>query len=72
MMTVVIGQRDAVSRELAEVNALTQYVHARTNLQQLTATILKDYNVDLGEAQNGEVKREPDLIPAVAGPRQER
>ncbi len=72
MMTVVIGQRDDVSRELAEVNALTQYVHARTNLQQLTATILKDYNVDLGEARNGEVKREPDLIPAVAGPRQER
>lgn len=73
IMTVVIGQRDAVARELAENNALLQYVHARTNLQQLTATILQDYNVDVGEARSGQVNREPDLIPArILQPARER
>jgi outer membrane protein len=65
MMTVVIGQRDTVARELSEVSALSQYLHARTNMQQLTATILNEYGVDLEEAQTGTVKREPDMIPAV-------
>ena len=68
LMNVVIGERDAIARELSEVTALSSYIHARTNLQQLTATILKEYNVDLGEARGGEVKREADLIPVSAAP----
>jgi outer membrane protein len=69
MTTVVIGQRDVVARELSEVNALSQYVHARTNVQQLTAEILEAYNVNLGEAQTGIVGREPDVIPVRDGGR---
>jgi outer membrane protein len=67
-LNVVIVQRDTVTRQLAEVDALDQYVRARTNLAQMLGTILRDNNVDMGEAQRGEVGREPDLIPAAARP----
>jgi len=67
-LNVVIVQRDTVTRQLAEVDALDQYVRARTNLAQMLGTILQDNNVDLGEARRGEVGREPDVIPAAARP----
>jgi outer membrane protein TolC len=66
ILNVVLVQRDTTTRQLAEVNALNQYVHARTALQQVLGTILEDHNVDLEDAKTGVVKREPDLIPAVS------
>jgi outer membrane protein len=69
-LNVVIVQRDATTRELAEVNALNQYVRSRTALQQVTGTILDVFKVDLGEAMTGIVKRPADLpvAPAAAKP----
>lgn len=61
-MDVVIAQRDDVTRQLSEVNALSQYIHSKVNLQQATGRILKDYDVDLEDAVSGTVKREPDII----------
>ena len=61
----MIGQRDLTTRELAEVNAKNQYMHAQINLQNVMGEILKEYNVDIEQAKQGQVGREPDLIPAV-------
>jgi outer membrane protein len=65
ILDVVIGQRDLTTRELAEVNAKNQYMHAQINLQNVMGEILKEYNVDIEQAKQGQVGREPDLIPAV-------
>ena len=65
ILDVVIGQRDLTTRELAEVNAKNQYIHAQVNLQNAMGEILKAYNVDIEQAKQGQVGREPDLIPAV-------
>lgn len=70
LLDVMIAQRDAETRQLAEADALSQYVRARTNLQQATGQILKDYDVDLEDAVTGVVKREPDLIPLIDKPQQ--
>ena len=56
-LNVVIVQRDTVTRELAEVNALSQYVRSRVALQQVTGDILSVYNVDVAEALTGQVGR---------------
>jgi outer membrane protein len=63
-LDVVITQRDTVTREVSEVSALNQYVRARVALQQVTGTILKDYDVDVSEAVSGQVKR-PSALPVV-------
>jgi outer membrane protein len=68
LLDVMIAQRDDETRQLAEADALNQYVRARTNLQQATGQILKEYGVDLDEAVTGVVKREPDLIPLIDKP----
>ena len=65
-LDVVLIQRDTVNRKLAEVNALNQYIRARTSLEQVTGRILKDYDVSIEEAVTGAVKREPDLPVAPA------
>jgi outer membrane protein len=70
LLDVMIAQRDDETRQLAEADALNQYVRARTNLQQATGQILKEYDVDLEEAVTGAVKREPDLIPLIDKPQQ--
>jgi outer membrane protein TolC len=67
-LNVVIVQRDAVTRELAEVNALNQYIRARTNLQEAVGTILDEYDVDIREAQTGVVSRAPDPPPVIDRP----
>jgi outer membrane protein TolC len=59
-LDVLIAQRDAVARRLAEVQALNQYVRARTNLQQVTGRVLKEYGVQIAEAVEGIVHRDPD------------
>ncbi len=65
ILDVVIGQRDATTRELSEVDARNQYIHARVNMQNVLGTILKDYDINIDEAKSGEVSRPPDMIPAV-------
>ena len=62
---MVITQRDTTTRELQEVDALSQYNRARTNLQTVLGTVLTDYDVDIEQAKTGVVGREPDPIPAV-------
>jgi outer membrane protein TolC len=69
LLDVMIAQRDDETRQLAEADALNQYIRARTNLQQATGGILKEYGVDLDEAVTGVVKREPDPIPLIDKPR---
>ena len=65
LFNVVIAQRDATARALAEADAKNQYVRAQNALQQVLGTTLEQYNVDIDEAKTGVVKREADLIPAV-------
>jgi outer membrane protein TolC len=65
ILNVVIVQRDTTTREIAEVNARGQYIKARTSLENVVGDTLEVHNVDIGEAKNGIVTREPDLIPAV-------
>jgi len=65
ILDVVITQRDATTRELAEADALNQYIRARTNLQNVLGIILDDYHVSIDEAKSGVVGRPPDLIPVV-------
>lgn len=65
ILDVVIGQRDATTRELSEVDARNQYLHARVNMQNVLGTILQDYGIGIDEAKSGVVGRAPDMIPAV-------
>jgi outer membrane protein TolC len=65
ILNVVIVQRDTTTRELAEVEARSQYIKARTAVDQVLGRTLEVYNVDIEEARQGVVKREPDMIPAV-------
>jgi len=67
-LDVLVVQRDTVTRQQAEVNALSQYLHARINLETVTGRILEDNSVDMTEALQGQVARQPDLIPPVTKP----
>jgi outer membrane protein TolC len=67
ILNVVITQRDATARALAEADAKNQYARSRNALLQVTGKTLEEYNVDIAEAQSGTVKREPDLVPATVG-----
>jgi outer membrane protein len=72
ILDVVLIQRDATARQLAETNALNSYIHARLNLDNVLARTLEVYSVDIEEAKTGQVKRQPDLIPAVVQQEAER
>jgi len=65
ILDVVISQRDTTTRELSEVDSRNQYIHARTNLENVLGTILHDYEVNIDEARTGVVGRPADLVPAV-------
>ena len=65
LFNVIQVQRDTTTRELAEVDARSQYVKARVALDNVLGNTLEVQNVDIGEAKNGTVTREPDMIPAV-------
>jgi outer membrane protein TolC len=65
ILNVVLVQRDTTTRELAEVDAKSQYIKAHSAVDQVLGRTLEIYNVDIEEARQGVVKREPDLIPAV-------
>jgi outer membrane protein TolC len=66
ILDVIIAQRDTTTRELSEVDARSQYIHARLNLDNVLGTVLKTYDVNIDQAKIGMVGREPDLIPVVA------
>jgi outer membrane protein len=65
ILNVIQVQRDTTARELNEVDARSQYIKARNALDNVLGKTLEVQNVDIGEAQNGIVTREPDLIPAI-------
>jgi len=67
ILDVVITQRDTTTRQLAEVDALSQYNRAIVNLQSVLGTVLTDYEVNIEQAKTGVVGREPDPIPVVTG-----
>ena len=62
---LVLIQVNTTTSELSEVSARSQYIHSKINLENVLGAILGDYDVNIEEAQKGEVKREPDPIPAV-------
>ena len=64
ILNVVIVQRDTTTREISEVDARNQYIKTRTALDNVLGRTLEVQNVDIGQAKNGIVTREPDLIPA--------
>src|ERR1022692_2812588 len=65
LLNVIQVQRDTTTRELTEVDQRSQYIKSRVALDNVLGTTLETQNVDLGEASNGIVTREPDMIPAV-------
>ena len=64
ILNVVIVQRDTTARELAEVEARSQYIKSRNSLDNVMGKTLEVQSVDIGQAKNGMVTREPDMIPA--------
>jgi len=72
LYNVIQIQRDTTTRELTEVDAKNQYLKARTALDNVLGKTLEVQNVDVGEAKNGIVTREPDLIPAIQSVGQRR
>lgn len=62
---VIQAQRDLAQAQFAEVSALTAYNRARVALLRATGTILQEFDISMDEAQQGSVKRQPDMIPAV-------
>ena len=56
---------DLTSARLSELNAQTSYAQAKLQLDQATGSILDRYNVQIEEAKNGRVSRNPDPIPVV-------
>jgi outer membrane protein TolC len=62
LYAVVQVQRDTTTRELAEVDALRQYMQARTALDNVMGRTLEVEDVDIVQAKTGVVGREPDLI----------
>lgn len=68
IIDLLTTQRDTTTRELNEATALNQYIHAKTNLQNVLGEMLRDYDVSVDEALKGSVSRRPDPIPAVIKP----
>jgi outer membrane protein TolC len=62
LFNVIQVQRDTTGRELTEVDSKSQYVKARNALDNMLGKTLEVQNVDIGEAKNGMVGREPDII----------
>jgi outer membrane protein len=72
ILNVIQVQRDTTTRELTEVDLRSQYVKARNALDNVLGKTLEVQNVDIGEAKNGIVTREPDMIPAIPAGGQNR
>ena len=57
-LDVVVVQRDLVTSQAAEVNALRNYSTARNNLDLVLGRVLDAHQVDIREAATGKVKRQ--------------
>jgi outer membrane protein TolC len=64
ILNVIQVQRDTTQRELTEVDLRSQYIKSRNALDNVLGKTLEVQNVDIGQAKNGMVTREPDMIPA--------
>ena len=64
-LNVVLIQRDVVTTQSAEVNALNSYIRARSNMDLVLGRILDVNHVDLQEAFLGSVKRPPSALPVL-------
>jgi outer membrane protein TolC len=62
---VIQAQRDLAQAQFTEVSALSAYNRSRVSLLRSTGNILDAYEVSIDEAMHGQVKRAPDMIPAV-------
>ena len=65
ILNVIQVQRDTTTRELTEVDLRSQYIKSRNALDNIMGKTLEVQNVDIGEAKNGIITREPDMIPAI-------
>jgi outer membrane protein TolC len=63
IFNVILVQRDLAVAQSAEVNALSSYSRARTQLGVATGQTLNNYNVSIGEAFRGSVSRPPATLP---------
>jgi len=59
---VALLQRDVVTSQTAETNALNGYIKARNNLDMVLGRLLEINHVDIQEAYKGKVGRPPDSI----------
>ena len=62
---VALLQRDVVTSQTAENNALNGYIKARNNLDQVLGRLLEVNNVDIKEAYQGKVNRPPTALPVI-------
>ena len=62
---VALLQRDVVTSQTAENNSLNGYIKARSNMDLVLGRLLESHNVDLQEAYQGKVARQPDPIPVI-------
>jgi outer membrane protein TolC len=58
---VIQAQRDLATAEGNDVKARSTYAKALTQFQQVTATILADYHIELNDALQGKVTRSPNI-----------
>ena len=61
---VILSQRDLAQARSNEVVTAGDYIKARTALDRATGTTLRNNNVILDEAYNGQVTRPPGALPA--------
>jgi len=62
ILNVIQVQRDTTTSERSEVDARSQYIKARTALDNVLGRTLEAQNVDIAQAVNGVVGREPDIV----------
>jgi outer membrane protein len=58
---VIQTQRDLATAEGNEVKARTAYAQALTQFQQATGTILDRHHIEIADAKNGQVSRQPNI-----------
>ena len=58
---VIQAQRDLATAQGAEVTAMANYMHAKTQLELVTGQTLQAHNVKMDEAKLGSVARPPDI-----------
>src|SRR5208337_1030013 len=58
---VIQAQRDLATAEGNAVKARSTYAKALTQFQQVTATILADYHIEMNDALQGKVTRSPNI-----------